>query len=76
MAERALNTSIDLAVTEPAASKMLEAVRADRILKYILTGETMRGFEDVCMETSAGNEVPRQTQSERLWKMKNQERPA
>jgi hypothetical protein len=42
MAERAANTSIDLAVAEPAASRMLEAVKEFRILKCILDSREKR----------------------------------
>jgi hypothetical protein len=44
MAERGTNSSIDWAVTEPAASRMLEAIRAVRRLKNIVTREKRRGF--------------------------------
>lgn len=61
MAERGVNPSIDWAVTEPAASRMLEAVRAVRRLKYILTGEERRCFDGVygneCSERSTASDT-------------------
>jgi hypothetical protein len=51
MAERGTNSSIDWAVTEPAASRMLEAVRAVRRLKNMVTRRERRGFERVCKRT-------------------------
>lgn len=60
--ERAANTSMDLAVAEPAASRMLEAVRAVRILKCILIRERRMGFElrlygNKCRERSIASDT-------------------